>query len=95
MSPYVAIVAWISPSGSDLPGWPAPGKDARAAAYRHLKCGLDVLDENGDVFDAVAVQHNVPRDLVVGPQTGSENEAQIVLFEQVADAILTPVSGPA
>ena len=54
---------------------------------RHLERGARVFDHDRDVFDAVAVQHDVPRDLVVRHQARRQHEAQIVLLEQIADAI--------
>ncbi len=68
--------------------------DTRAAAHCHLERGLRVVDEDRDILDAVAVQRDVARDLVVRLQTGRQNEAQLVLLEQVADAIADARFGP-
>ena len=62
-------------------------QDASAAAHGHLEGGVGILDENRDVLDAVAVQGDVARDLVVGNQTCGKHEAQLILRQEIADAI--------
>ena len=47
-----------------------------------------------DISDAVAMQPNVSRDLVVRHEARRQDEAQLVLLEQIADAISNSRLGP-
>ena len=55
-----------------------------AAGNSALVRGACIVDDDRDIFDAVAVQGDVARDLVFGHQACGDDEAQIVLLEHVA-----------